>query len=86
MRLSPEFIKRREEILEQGRQEGLQDALKEGSVRLVLRQLTRQLGELFLETQSQIESLPLPQLEALADALLDFSQPSDLQDWLRSHL
>jgi predicted transposase YdaD len=85
MRLSPEFIKRREEILEQGRQEGLQDALKEGSIRLVLRQLTRQLSELSPETQSQIQSLSLPQLESLADALLDFSQPSDLQDWLRSY-
>jgi hypothetical protein len=46
MHLSPEFIKRREELLEQGRQEGLQEALKEGSVRLVLRQFARCMGEL----------------------------------------
>jgi hypothetical protein len=74
MHLSPEFIKRREETLQ------------EGEIRLVLRLLIRQLGELSPETRSQIQSLSLPQLEALADALLDFSQPSDLQDWLRSHL
>jgi predicted transposase YdaD len=85
MHLSPEFIKRCEELLEQGRQEGLQEALKEGSVRLVLRQLTRCMGELSPEARSQIQSLSLSQLEALADALLDFLQPSDLQDWLRSH-
>jgi predicted transposase YdaD len=85
MHLSPEFIKHREEILEQGRQEGLQEAIREGAVCLVLRLLARQCGELSLEAQSQIQSLSLPQLEALADALLDFSQPSDLQDWLRSH-
>jgi predicted transposase YdaD len=77
MHLSPEFIKRREEILQQGRQEG--------SVRLVLRHLTRRIGELSPEERSQIQSLCLPQLEALAEALLDFSQPSDLLDWLRSH-
>jgi hypothetical protein len=74
MHLSPEFIKRREETLQ------------EGEIRLVLRLLIRQLGELSPETRSQIQSLSLPQLEALADALLDFSQPSDLQDWLRSQL
>jgi Domain of unknown function (DUF4351) len=72
MHLSPEFIKLHEETLQ------------EGEIRLVLRLLTRQLGELSPETRSQIQSLSLPQLEALADALLDFSQPSDLQDWLRS--
>ncbi len=70
-----------QEALQEGRQEGRQ----EGEVLLVLRQLSRRTGSLSSETQSQIQSLSLPQLEALADALLDFSQPSDLQDWLRSH-
>jgi flagellar biosynthesis/type III secretory pathway protein FliH len=85
MHLSQEFIKHREEILEQGRQEGLQEAVREGAVCLVLRLLARQIGKLSPEAQSQIQSLSLPQIESLAYALLDFSQPSDLQDWLRSH-
>jgi hypothetical protein len=29
--------------------------------------------------------LPLPQLEALAEALLDFTGPDDLADWLDQH-
>jgi predicted transposase YdaD len=66
-------------------QEALQEGRQEGEVLLVLRQLLRCIGSMSSETRSQIQSFSLPQLEALADALLDFSQPSDLQDWLRSH-
>jgi predicted transposase YdaD len=76
MQLSPAYTKWREETLQEGRQEG--------EASLVLRQLNRRIGELSPEAQSQIQSLSLTQLEALADALFDFSQPSDLQDWLRS--
>jgi hypothetical protein len=76
MQLSPAYTKWREETLQEGRQEG--------EASLVLRQLNRRIGELSPEAQSQIQSLSLQQLEALADALFDFSQPSDLQDWLRS--
>jgi predicted transposase YdaD len=80
MQLSPAYTKWREETLQEGRQEGRQ----EGEVQLVLRQLLRRMGELSPEVRSQIQSLSLPQLESLGEALLDFSQPSDLQDWLRS--
>jgi predicted transposase YdaD len=76
MQLSPAYIKWREETIQEGRQEG--------EARLVLRLLTRQLGELSLEAQSQIQSLSLSQLDALGDVLLDFSRLSDLEDWLRS--
>jgi Domain of unknown function (DUF4351) len=81
MQLSPAYIKWREETLQEGRQEGRQ----EGEARLVLRQLIRRMGELSPEVRSQIQSLALPELESLGEALLDFSQPSDLQDWLRSN-
>ena len=33
-------------------------------------------------TTAQIQALPLEQLEALADALLDFQGPADLTAWL----
>ena len=36
-------------------------------------------------TSSRIQALPLEQLEALADALLDFSGPADLATWLAEH-
>jgi Domain of unknown function (DUF4351) len=36
------------------------------------------------ESRSQVESLSLDQLESLGEALLDFSQLSDLKDWLRT--
>lgn len=36
------------------------------------------------QCEAQIQSLSLQQLETLGEALLDFSKPSDLQDWLQS--
>jgi predicted transposase YdaD len=76
VQLSPAYTKWREETLQEGRQEG--------EAQLVIRLLSRLMGELSPEVRSQIQSLSLPQLESLGEALLDFSQPSDLQDWLRS--
>jgi hypothetical protein len=49
---------------------------------LILRQLTRQVGTLTADLTTQVQALPLPQLEALGDALLDFHSLSDLQSWL----
>jgi predicted transposase/invertase (TIGR01784 family) len=57
----------------------------EGELNFALRLLARRIGTLASETEAQIRSLSLSQLEALGEALLDFSQPSDLTDWLRSH-
>ena len=36
-------------------------------------------------TTAQIQALPLEQLEALADALLDFQGPADLAAWLAAN-
>ncbi len=35
--------------------------------------------------RSQIQALSLDQLEALGEALLDFTEPNDLNEWMRSH-
>ena len=51
---------------------------------LVLRLLTRRLGELPQEVRSRIESLSLEQLEDLVEALLDFQGMSDLDAWLET--
>jgi predicted transposase YdaD len=67
-----------QDILEEGRQEGRQ----EEGVNLVLRLLTRRFGKLDEQTKSRIAALPLPLLEDLGEALLDFSQAADLDTWL----
>jgi predicted transposase YdaD len=52
---------------------------------IILRQLDRRIGEVSPDMQSQIRTLSLYQLEALAEALLDFSEPTDLINWLESN-
>ncbi|EAW43223.1 hypothetical protein N9414_00560 [Nodularia spumigena CCY9414] len=68
------------EIKEEGREEGRE----EGERSLVLRQLTRRVGELPQEVRSRVETLSLEQLENLGEALLDFSSMADLQVWLET--
>jgi len=36
-------------------------------------------------TTAWIQALPLEQLEALADAMLDFKSPGDLPSWLAAN-
>jgi predicted transposase YdaD len=65
--------------------EGWQQGRQEGEQALILRLLSCRIGKVTPEAKSQIQSLSLPQLETLGEALLDFSEPSDLIDWLRAH-
>jgi len=62
-----------------------QEAKAEEARSLVLRQLTRRVGELPEALRSPLDSLSLEQLEALGEALLDFSTIADLQHWLQTH-
>ena len=52
---------------------------------VTLRLLDRRCGSLSDATTARIQGLPLEQLEALAEALLDFSGPADLEAWLVAH-
>jgi predicted transposase/invertase (TIGR01784 family) len=78
--------------MEQGIAEGRTEGIAEGEQRgrteearsLILRLLSRKVGTIAPTAETQIRSLSLVQLEALGEALLDFSQPSDLADWLRT--
>ena len=70
-----------QEWIEEGRQEGR----LEGEAKVALRQLDRRCGPLSNATTTRIQALPLGQLEALAEALLDFSGPADLAAWLSEH-
>jgi predicted transposase/invertase (TIGR01784 family) len=66
------------EIKEEGREEG-----REGEARsLILRLLTRKVGELSQDLRDRIEALTREKLEDLGEALLDFNSLTDLQAWL----
>jgi len=52
---------------------------------VALRLLNRRCGPLSEATTACIQALPQQQLEALTDALLDFSGPADLAAWLAAH-
>ncbi len=56
-----------------------------GEAKVTLRQLNRRCGSLSTDTTARIQALPLEQLEALAEALLDFTGPADLDAWLAAH-
>ena len=56
-----------------------------GEASLALRQLVRRCGPLSEATTARIQALPLEQLEALAEALLDFSGPDELTTWLAAN-
>ncbi|OLP18687.1 hypothetical protein BST81_09190 [Leptolyngbya sp. 'hensonii'] len=68
--------------MQQGRQEGHQEGRQEEARSLILRQLHRRLGELPEASRGQIEGLSVAQLEALGEALLDFTHLSHLEAWL----
>ena len=75
-----------QDILQEGRQEGVELGHEEGRRReasvLASRLLERRCGSIDASTGSRIEALSLPQLEELALALLDFRGAEDLQTWL----
>ena len=78
-----------QEWIEEGRLEGRQDGEARGRATeaavVTLRLLNRRCGLLSKATTARIKALPLEQLEALAEALLDFSGPADLAAWLAEH-
>ena len=53
---------------------------------MALRLLNRRCGPLSEATTAQIQALPVDQLEALADALLDFQAPADLAAWMAANI
>lgn len=57
----------------------------EGEQRLILRLLSRRFGELLPQVRARVESMNSTQLKALAEALLDFTNIDDLNNWLQEH-
>lgn len=71
-----------QEVVAVGRQEGLQEGLRVGEADLILRQLTRKYGTLPPDVSQQIRALTIAELGDLGEALLDFVEMSDLDNWL----
>ncbi len=49
---------------------------------LILKQLTRKIGNLSPQLQARVSALEIDRLESLGEALLDFTSMSDLESWL----
>ena len=52
---------------------------------LVSRLLNRRIGSMAPELRSEVDALPIDELEDLGEALLDFKSEADLRSWLESH-
>jgi Domain of unknown function (DUF4351) len=78
VKLSPLYLEQIEIATQKGQNLG---RMAEGQS-LIIRQLTRKLGELNPKTIESIHHLLLEQLESLGDALLDFNSIEDLLSWL----
>ncbi len=70
------------EIYGLGQREGQREGRQAEAAAMTQRLLLRRFGPLATEQQARIEALPLAELEALADALLDFQTAADLTAWL----
>jgi predicted transposase YdaD len=74
-----------EQGIERGIEQGIERGIEQGERSLILRQLSRRLGKLPDSLSAQLNMLSVPQLEALAEALLDFTNLADLEGWLQTH-
>lgn len=75
-----------QDILQKGLQQGLQQGEERGkeqeALQLILRLLTRRFSNIQPDVEQQIRTLSITQLEDLAEALLDFTSPNDLVNYL----
>lgn len=68
-----------------GQQRGEVIGEERGERKMLLRLLVSKFGAISPELQAQIEGLPSPKLGKLAEALLAFTKPADLERWLKRH-
>ena len=71
-----------QDILQEGKREGISQGKKEEAMLFVKRQLKRKFGEIAPVIQEKIGNLSLLELEDLGEDLLDFSTITDLEEWL----
>jgi hypothetical protein len=93
MALSQAYLEWEQQTEQRGRQAGIQEGeqrgrlagIQEGELAFALRLVTRRFGPIAPEQENKIRNLSLTQLEELGEALLDFSQASELEGWLNAH-
>ncbi|MGV0026877.1 Rpn family recombination-promoting nuclease/putative transposase [Phormidesmis priestleyi] len=72
--------------IREAKEEGREEGREVEAIALITRQLTRRLRqELSEEMRSRLATLPLPILEDLSEALLDFTTLADLEHWLATN-
>ena len=71
--------------IEQGLEQGLEQGKQEGEIGLILRLLERRIGAIAPELQTRLRQLSSGQLEVLADAVLSFTDVTDLTSWLQDN-
>ncbi|MFM6487650.1 MAG: Rpn family recombination-promoting nuclease/putative transposase, partial [Dolichospermum sp.] len=62
-----------------------QEIINRGKLQLIFRLLKRRIGEISAKLESQIKELSGEKLDELSEAILDFSQPDDLVNWMANH-
>lgn len=62
-----------------------QEIINRGKLELISRLLKRRIGEISAKLESQIKELSGEKLDELSEAILDFSQPDDLVNWMANH-
>jgi len=72
-------------VYREAKEEDRQEERQEGESALILRQLKRRIGSVDEALAARIQDLDIEQLEALGDALLDFTELNDLLLWLNRH-
>jgi Domain of unknown function (DUF4351) len=77
MQLSPLYLAEIQAAEDRGRKLG-----ERREEVLIIRLLNRRVGDVSLQNQEQIKSLPLEKLDDLGEALLDFTGMEDLTTWL----
>ncbi|MFM7794768.1 MAG: DUF4351 domain-containing protein, partial [Microcystis panniformis] len=69
--------------IEQGIERGIEQGIEREKT-LILRQIKRKLGEINPSLETKIMELSIDDIEALAEALFDFSTVEDLINWLNT--
>ncbi len=84
-KLAPEEKEKTMELMtsweKKGRREGRQEGRQEGKEELVARFIVRRFGSVSPQMTQRLARLSSEQLNDLGEALLDFTAPSDLEDW-----
>lgn len=70
---------------EEGREAGREEGREAGERSLIQRLLNRRFGAIPESLQTRIQQLPLRQIEALGEALLDFASLDELAQWVSQH-